>query len=429
MVRIGLVACVVVLTGLTFLFATWSLSDDLDREGQLLSVVETQETERLKSQLAELEAANENGKSQIDNLTQTNATLSAQVADLQAEMANAVGSADELGALSETNAVLTARIESLEAEMAFAASDVAESDQMIASLTEEIVAARESKQAIEEQLALANTDVEALTTRIAELESETVALSQNSTDQTIALRAEVDALKDELDVSKQRVASLITEADEKAGMVSELTARAEGSEAEIATLNGQIAQLSTELETRTAEVRAATEALALAESEAAAAIATASANAQPVAPAAVDSEAAQPAETAVGSAAPTQTLAFCNERSLTAFAGQKLEFENDTATMTVDASAALEGFTDIVQRCTRSGHSLLIGSHTDSKGSSQSNLTLSQSRADAVAEFLIARGIPGSALQGVGYGEEDPIASNGTIEGRAENRRITFEWQ
>lgn len=62
--------------------------------------------------------------------------------------------------------------------------------------------------------------------------------------------------------------------------------------------------------------------------------------------------------------------------------------------------------------------------HTDSIGTAADNLTLSLARASAVTDELRRLGVPSARLSVVGRGEEDPIASNGSEEGRAENRRV-----
>lgn len=71
------------------------------------------------------------------------------------------------------------------------------------------------------------------------------------------------------------------------------------------------------------------------------------------------------------------------------------------------------------------GASLRIEGHTDSQGGTRGNQALSQQRAIAVREHLLARvPIPSSRVEATGLGEERPIASNETEEGRARNRRI-----
>jgi OmpA-OmpF porin, OOP family len=67
-----------------------------------------------------------------------------------------------------------------------------------------------------------------------------------------------------------------------------------------------------------------------------------------------------------------------------------------------------------------------ISGHTDSQGREEMNLNLSQSRADAVLNGLLARKVLVSNLVAQGYGESRPIASNETEEGREQNRRIEF---
>ena len=68
-----------------------------------------------------------------------------------------------------------------------------------------------------------------------------------------------------------------------------------------------------------------------------------------------------------------------------------------------------------------------IGGHTDSQGREEMNLNLSQHRADAVLDSLLARNMLLGELTAVGYGETQPIADNETEEGRQENRRIAFK--
>jgi outer membrane protein OmpA-like peptidoglycan-associated protein len=64
--------------------------------------------------------------------------------------------------------------------------------------------------------------------------------------------------------------------------------------------------------------------------------------------------------------------------------------------------------------------------HTDNKGSDEHNQNLSQSRVDAVVQYLKNKGIAAYRLKGTGYGESKPIAPNETEEGRALNRRVEF---
>lgn len=65
-----------------------------------------------------------------------------------------------------------------------------------------------------------------------------------------------------------------------------------------------------------------------------------------------------------------------------------------------------------------------IGGHTDSVGSDENNLLLSQNRAKSVLDYLIQKGISAQRLTAKGYGETKPLADNQTNEGRQLNRRV-----
>lgn len=67
-----------------------------------------------------------------------------------------------------------------------------------------------------------------------------------------------------------------------------------------------------------------------------------------------------------------------------------------------------------------------IEGHSDSKGSREFNITLSERRANLVRAYLIERGIEPGRLKAIGYGPDRPVADNETEEGRAQNRRVEF---
>jgi succinyl-CoA synthetase beta subunit len=70
-----------------------------------------------------------------------------------------------------------------------------------------------------------------------------------------------------------------------------------------------------------------------------------------------------------------------------------------------------------------------VEGHTDSVGSAESNLALSQKRADAVATYLATQGVAKERVSAKGYGETKPIGDNATDAGRAANRRVEFAAQ
>jgi len=65
-----------------------------------------------------------------------------------------------------------------------------------------------------------------------------------------------------------------------------------------------------------------------------------------------------------------------------------------------------------------------IAGHTDDVGNPRRNQRLSERRAEAVREYLVSEGIEGDRIEAVGFGDERPVASNDTEEGRQQNRRI-----
>lgn len=64
--------------------------------------------------------------------------------------------------------------------------------------------------------------------------------------------------------------------------------------------------------------------------------------------------------------------------------------------------------------------------HTDSRGTDEYNLSLSDRRAAAVKSYLMSKGISGARLFPMGMGEKEPVATNDTDAGRAQNRRVEF---
>jgi len=72
--------------------------------------------------------------------------------------------------------------------------------------------------------------------------------------------------------------------------------------------------------------------------------------------------------------------------------------------------------------------SAVVRGYTDSTGNPAHNLQLSQRRAQAVVDYLVAHGVSSSQLRSEGFGADNPVASNATAAGRAQNRRVTIEF-
>ncbi len=67
---------------------------------------------------------------------------------------------------------------------------------------------------------------------------------------------------------------------------------------------------------------------------------------------------------------------------------------------------------------------ILVEGHTDNTGGSDLNQKLSDNRAGSVANYLKMQNVLGSRITTMGYGETQPVADNGTVEGRQQNRRV-----
>ncbi len=98
-------------------------------------------------------------------------------------------------------------------------------------------------------------------------------------------------------------------------------------------------------------------------------------------------------------------------------------FTTGTSDITEDGTAVLTQIAGLLGNTT---DAIQIQGHTDSEGELLDNLRLSQGRADSVAAVLIEEGIDRSRIISLGFGENEPIASNDSDEGRAENSRIEF---
>jgi OOP family OmpA-OmpF porin len=99
-------------------------------------------------------------------------------------------------------------------------------------------------------------------------------------------------------------------------------------------------------------------------------------------------------------------------------------FETGSAELSVDAISRLDAAVEVL--LANPSARLRAEGHTDNVGSAEANLVLSAERAQAVVDYLVAGGVEPDRLVAIGHGEQRPLASNRTAEGRAVNRRIEF---
>jgi outer membrane protein OmpA-like peptidoglycan-associated protein len=101
---------------------------------------------------------------------------------------------------------------------------------------------------------------------------------------------------------------------------------------------------------------------------------------------------------------------------------QNVLFDFDRSNLRPEADAILSPVLEMLQR--DPALSVDIEGHADWMGSDAYNIRLSRRRAQAVVEWLVARGVARERLNAVGKGEREPIATNDTAEGRQLNRRV-----
>lgn len=99
-----------------------------------------------------------------------------------------------------------------------------------------------------------------------------------------------------------------------------------------------------------------------------------------------------------------------------------VHFDTGRATIRSESSATLDQAAAMLKKA--ASVQAEIGGHTDNVGRAQTNLTLSQQRADSVRAALLQRGIAAGRLTAKGYGDTVPVADNRSEDGRAANRRV-----
>nr|WP_317631679.1 OmpA family protein [uncultured Flavobacterium sp.] len=101
-----------------------------------------------------------------------------------------------------------------------------------------------------------------------------------------------------------------------------------------------------------------------------------------------------------------------------------VQFDFNKASLTAKAKTNLDKLTAVFKDYADTD--IVIYGYTDSKGADDYNLNLSKQRANSVKDYLVAKGLKASRFTVQGLGEADPIATNDTDAGRAQNRRVEF---
>jgi outer membrane protein OmpA-like peptidoglycan-associated protein len=103
---------------------------------------------------------------------------------------------------------------------------------------------------------------------------------------------------------------------------------------------------------------------------------------------------------------------------------EKILFATNQYTLNAVASSNLDKLATVLKSYPDTD--IEIQGHTDSQGSDDYNMTLSEKRAASVATYLKAKGVASSRIKTKGFGETAPVATNDTEAGRAQNRRVNF---
>jgi OmpA-OmpF porin, OOP family len=102
---------------------------------------------------------------------------------------------------------------------------------------------------------------------------------------------------------------------------------------------------------------------------------------------------------------------------------QTVTFDVGRSTLSSQAKSTLDRIASDVT-AQRTGYMLELQGFTDSTGSEQYNIGLSQRRAEAVQRYLVSKNVPLHRISIVGLGKDNPVADNKTSQGRAQNRRV-----
>lgn len=99
-------------------------------------------------------------------------------------------------------------------------------------------------------------------------------------------------------------------------------------------------------------------------------------------------------------------------------------FAFDSAELTEQGKQAVDSYRGALMPELEEAYAALIVGHTDSTGAADYNKDLSTRRAQSVRDYLVETGAPAEKMRVLGVGADDPIASNDTAEGQAQNRRV-----
>lgn len=339
------------------------------------------QTESLNGRVSELEAELNERQAALGSTDEQVVALRSQLSDLRSE----------LGASQQVNDGLIGEIATLTENNSESVAEAARLNQRISELEAELVARQDALGGTDQQVLQLQSDL-----------AESIAQRDVLTEQSSALSDRLAELESDLTRESARAETLEAELSSQQDTVAVLTGQLQTSEAASADAQRQIVTLTA---AAVADQKRVTELSDLLRTRN---VTTASqGNADP------------------GASAIEQ----CTEQASAIIERARINFATGTAAIDADSVGVLERLTGIALACAGDAVTVEIGGHTDDRGSDDANQALSEARATAIVAFMAERGVPEAGLRAVGYGESQPIADNETAEGRAENRRISFDWQ
>ena len=371
-------------------------------------------------------------EAQVAALTGTVEDLSSAKEDLMTQVAVARSAAD---AIRETIGELEAKNLDLAEEIAARDASLEAKDAELGALTAQIETlgqdgsgapenSPESAELIAEIAAL-NMKLASRDEAISELQERIDAWDDTATAAPVAEGDDATAaLAEELELARATIDELNSAATDSAARLSEITETLRDREATVAQLQAELEEKAEAIET--ASVASETDGDP---SEELQSLSARLAELTEL----VDSQTETISHLRMGfdqkPASPMEMASACIDRANKIFEISQIKFGTGTSSISEQSTATLDHLRDLAIGCESDEMFIEIGGHTDSQGAEAANQRLSEARANSVRDFLIGRGIPADTMIAVGYGESQPIATNDTPVGRAQNRRITFTWQ
>ena len=105
-------------------------------------------------------------------------------------------------------------------------------------------------------------------------------------------------------------------------------------------------------------------------------------------------------------------------------AGNVVYFEFDSSALTEAGRAILDKQVALLKK---TGASVRLEGHTDERGTREYNIALGERRANAVRDYMMVNGIPGSRLESISYGEEKPVSYGSSEVSWSQNRRVEIK--